>query len=48
MVSDIKQLLSDKNLLLKMAQNARAYAEREHDIKVIASKYAKVLENIGK
>jgi len=46
MVSDVKRLLDNKDLLSEMSRNARAYVEREHDIKVITARYLKVLEKV--
>jgi glycosyltransferase involved in cell wall biosynthesis len=47
MVSDIKQLLDNKELLSEMAQNARAYAAKNHDIKVVAERYLEVLDKVA-
>jgi glycosyltransferase involved in cell wall biosynthesis len=43
MVRDVKLLLEDARLRNEMGQNARRYAEKEHDIRVIATKYIRLL-----
>lgn len=48
MTCDVKLLLEDKKLRREMGHNARRYAESEHDIKIVAAKYVKVLEKIGR
>jgi glycosyltransferase involved in cell wall biosynthesis len=43
MVRDVKLLLEDAKLRNEMSQNVRRYADKEHDIRVIATKYIRLL-----
>ena len=46
MVEDVKLLLNDERLREEMGMNGRKYVEREHDVKHIRQKYAKVFRGL--
>lgn len=48
MVNDVKTLLMDEKLREEMGMNGREYVEREHDIKKVVEKYAKVFKGVMK